>query len=111
AGLGLWVFGAAAGAGSAGWTEARATPVVRTSLPQSLALAPIGAAAEGASARPIALRLGSQTLAAPPPAGALDVAVPKSLLGTLASQPLVFTGAVRGSVTVESARLVTRSAP
>ena len=109
AGTGLWLFGSAGGGSATGWIESRGSRVVRTLLPQSLALATIGPAALAQASRPITVTLGDQTLAATLPAGALSLAVPKALLTLLASQPVVFTGGVRGSITVESARLVMRS--
>lgn len=104
-GAGLCPFDAAA---SPGWVEsaASAAPVA---LPQGLSAKPSPAPPEDLPdvppARAIGLSLGAQTLATSLPAAALALDVPTTLLPLLASHPLTFTSGVRGSVTIESARL------
>lgn len=106
-GLGLWLFSDADG--PPGFTEVAGTPAQRSPLPRTLAFTAAAAPGAGSgAARAIAVRVGSRTLAAALPAGALALTVPADALGPLATQPLVFSGGVRGSVTVDAARLVTR---
>jgi len=104
-GAGLWLFGSG---GATGWVDLRATPAQRQPLPEGLALQPIAPPAEGSAERALAVTLGDQTVAATLPVGALQLAVPKAMLPLLATHPLAFTGGVRGSVTLESARLAVR---
>jgi hypothetical protein len=102
-GAGLWLF---SGDALAGWVETRGAAASRLALPQGLRHAAIPAVAEDVQTRPIALRIDGETIAATLPAGALALEIPQGMLPWLATHPLVFTGGVRGSVTVESARLV-----
>ena len=102
-GAGLWLF---SGAGAAGWIETRGVVAARQALPQGLLCAAIPAGAEGASTRPIAVRIDGQTVVAALPADVLALEVPQAMLPLLANHPIVFVGGVRGSVTVESARWV-----
>lgn len=107
-GLGLWLFTDADG--PAGWTESAGTPPQRLPLPRALVFTAASAPGTGSgAARAIALRLGQRTLASELPAGALAVTVPADALDPLATQPLVFSGGLRASVTIDTARLVTRS--
>jgi hypothetical protein len=100
-GSGLWPFGV----GPAGRIETHATPPLHQDLPEALALQVIGTGSDGAATRPIAVRCGAQVLQPALPAAALVLEVPPALLATLSAQPVVFAAAVRGSVTIESARL------
>lgn len=106
AGAGIWLF---AGAGGPGWIETRSPAGARQPLPAPLTVAPILAAPDGSPTRAIGARLGPQTLAASLPQGPFELAVPGAEPALLAAVGLVFTGAVRGSVSVESARWVARS--
>lgn len=102
-GAGLWLF---SGAGAAGWIETRGVVAARQALPQGLLCAAIPAGAEGSSTRPIAVRIDGQAVVAALPADVLALEVPQAMLPLLATHPIAFVGGVRGSVTVESARLV-----
>lgn len=102
-GAGLWLF---SGAGAAGWIETRGVVAARQALPQGLLCAAIPAGAEGSSTRPIAVRIDGQAVVAALPADVLALEVPPAMLPLLATHPIAFVGGVRGSVTVESARLV-----
>jgi hypothetical protein len=102
-GAGLWLF---SGDALAGWVETRGAAASRLALPQGLRHAAIPAVPEEAPARPIAVRLEGDTIAAQLPAGALALEIPQAMLARLVTHPLVFVGGVRGSVTVESARLL-----
>jgi hypothetical protein len=106
AGAGVWLF---AGAGGPGWMETRSRAGARQPLPTPLTVAPILAAPQGSPTRAIGARLGPQTLAASLPQGPFELSVPGAQPAVLAAGGLVFTGAVRGSVSVESARWVVRS--
>jgi hypothetical protein len=106
AGAGVWLF---AGAGGPGWIETRSPAGARQPLPSPLTVAPILAAPSGSPTRAIGARLGAQTLAASLPQGPFELAVANAQPALLAAGDLAFTGAVRGSVSVESARWVVRS--
>ena len=101
-GAGLCLFDSGT---TTGWLESGGATVPGAPLPQGLAMTLLQAQPVGQALRAIGVHLAGQTVAATLPAGPLSVDIPAPLLPLLATHPITFTGGVRGSVTVESARL------
>ena len=102
AGAGLCLFDSST---AAGWLESGGATVPGALLPQGLAMTLLQARPAGQALRAIGVHLAGQTIAATLPAAPLSLDIPQLLLPLLDTHPITFTGAVRGSVTVESARL------
>jgi hypothetical protein len=105
AGAGVWLF---AGAGGPGWIETRSPAGARQPLPAPLTVAPIPAQLVEDTTRAIGVTIGPETLADSLPQGPFDITLAGALPAALASGSIVFTGAVRGKVSVESARWLRR---
>jgi hypothetical protein len=102
AGTGIWLFAAT---GALGWIEDAKPAGTRRPLPSPLAATPIPAAMPGQAQRAIRVQAGTQTLAAALPEGPFEL----QLGAAAAAAGITFTGAVRGTVTIGSARAVRRS--
>lgn len=105
AGAGIWPF---ASAGGPGWIETRSPANAREPLPAPLTAAAIAAPPDGGTPRAIGVTLGTQVVAGNLPQGPFEITLNGPLPATLASGGIVFTGAVRGKVSVESARWLRR---
>lgn len=103
-GAGVWIFDPASSAASAQMASSGAV----NALPKALALRLLPATPDDSPQRAVGISQGNQLLVEALPAGALKWPLPASALPLLRSQPLVFNGGARGSVTVESARLSLR---